>query len=74
MKFFVDNRKKLLLFQIPETLQLNELEEGQIGKILIRKSGKIEFCVNNEKYFNVSLSVGGSFLQVGSIYLNKNTV
>ena len=57
-------KEKLILFQIPENLKLNDLNEGHVGKIKIYKSGKIEFCVDEEKRFKVSLSVAGSFLQV----------
>ena len=57
--------EKLLLLQIPENLQLQELDdEGHIGKLRIRKSGRVELCIDNEKNFNVSLSVSGPFLQV----------
>ena len=56
--------EKLILFQIPENLKLNDLNEGHIGKIKIYKSGKIEFCVDEEKRFKVCLSVSGQFLQV----------
>lgn len=56
--------KKLILFQLPENLQLNELNEGKIGKVQIRKSGKIDMQFNDDKYLNVSLSVSAPFLQV----------
>lgn len=59
-----EERDKLLLFQIPETLGLGDLDEGQIGKLRIRKSGKIELCINDNIVLGVSLSVAGSFLQV----------
>ncbi|CAF0882860.1 unnamed protein product [Brachionus calyciflorus] len=55
--------ERLILFQLPENLQLNELNEGQIGKIRIRKSGKIEMSINDDKMLNVSLSVSAPFLQ-----------
>jgi hypothetical protein len=61
--------EKLILFQLPENLQLQDLEEGHIGKLKIRKSGRIELCIDDKKYLNVSLSVSGQFLQVNT--LNK---
>ena len=57
-------KEKLILFQLPDNLKLQDLEEGHIGKIRIRKSGRIELCVDDKKYLNVGLSVSGSFLQV----------
>jgi hypothetical protein len=68
--FNVDNTnesaesKKLILFQIPEHLVLQDLEEGHIGKLRIRQSGRVELVLNDEKYFDVSLSVSADFLQV----------
>ena len=56
--------EKLILFQLPENLQLQDLEEGHIGKIKIRRSGRIELCIDDKKYLNVALSVSGPFLQV----------
>lgn len=61
-----ESKKKLILFQLPENLQLNELSEGKIGKIRIRKSGKIDMQFNDDKYLNVFLSVSAPFLQVFS--------
>ncbi|RNA36253.1 DNA-directed RNA polymerase III subunit RPC4 [Brachionus plicatilis] len=66
--FFPDDylersKEKLVLFQLPENLQLNELNEGKIGKIRIRKSGKIDMLFNDDKYLNVCLSVSAPFLQ-----------
>lgn len=58
------NMEKLILFQIPEKLQLNELNEGHMGKIRIRKSGRIEMVINEDKLLNISLSVSAPFLQV----------
>ena len=63
-----DDRNKLILFQIPEHLSLHEFEEGHIGKLRIHKSGLVELVLNNEKYFDVSLSVSADFLQVIHIY------
>lgn len=56
--------ERLVLFQLPENLQLNEINEGKIGKIRIRKSGKIEMLINEDKMLNVNLSVSAPFLQV----------
>ena len=56
--------ERLVLFQLPENLQLYDLSEGKIGKIRIRKSGKIDMVINDEKLLNVSLSVSAPFLQV----------
>jgi hypothetical protein len=61
---FLFQKDKFVLLQIPENLQLQELDEGHIGKLKIRKSGRIELCIDSEKYLNVSLSVSGGFLQV----------
>lgn len=58
------SKERLILFQLPENLQLNELSEGKIGKIRIRKSGKVEMVFNDDKYLNVCLSVSAPFLQV----------
>lgn len=59
-----ESDEKLILLQMPENLNLNEMNEGHVGKIRVYKSGKIEFCLNQDKYMNVNLSVAGSFLQV----------
>lgn len=65
VKLFRENDKeKLVLLQMPDNLNLNELSEGRIGKIKVYKSGRIELCLNEEKYLNVCLSVAGPFLQV----------
>lgn len=63
-KIQLGERDKLLLFQIPETLNLNDLPEGHIGKLRFRKSGKVEMVINDNKCFDVTLSVCGPFLQV----------
>lgn len=57
-------KDRLVLFQIPETLNLTEMPEGHIGKLRIYESGKVEMVINDDKVFDVSLSVSGSFLQV----------
>ena len=57
-------KDRLVLFQIPETLNLAEMPEGHIGKLRIYESGKVEMVINDDKVFDVSLSVSGSFLQV----------
>lgn len=59
-----DQKEKLILFQIPEHLCLQDLEEGHIGKLRVRKSGRVELVFNDDKYFDVSMSVAGDFLQV----------
>lgn len=65
VNLFSDNDKeKLVLLQMPDNLNLNELSEGRIGKIKVYKSGRIELCLNEDKYLNVCLSVAGPFLQV----------
>lgn len=65
VKLFRENDKeKLVLLQMPDNLNLNELSEGRIGKIKVYKSGRIELCLNEDKYLNVCLSVAGPFLQV----------
>jgi hypothetical protein len=56
--------EKLVLLQIPDNLNLNEMSEGRIGKLRFYRSGKMELCLNGDKYLNVSLSVAGPFLQV----------
>lgn len=53
-----------MFLQLPDSLGLNALDEGHIGKIRVHKSGKITLCVNNGTLLNVSLSVSGAFLQV----------
>jgi hypothetical protein len=63
-------KEKLVLFQIPENLQLHSLPEGKIGKLRVRKSGRVEFYINDDKNLNVSLSVSGQFLQVKTQFLN----
>lgn len=57
------NKEKLVMFQLPENLELYKLGEGHIGKIKVYKSGKILLCLNDENYMNVTLSVSGAFLQ-----------
>ena len=59
--------EKLLLLQMPENLHLNELAEGQIGKIKVYKSGKMIMSLNDSILMNVTLSVSGAFLQVCQI-------
>ena len=61
---FENDKNNLILFQIPEHLSLHDLEEGHIGKLRIRKSGRVELVFNEDKKFDVSLSVSGDFLQV----------
>ena len=65
----MDDENKLILFQIPEHLSLHEMDEGHIGKLKVYKSGRVELVLNDEKYFDASLSVSGEFLQV--IYSTK---
>ena len=48
---------------MPDNLNLNEMSDGKIGKLRVYKLGRVELCLNDEKYLNVSLSVTGSFLQ-----------
>lgn len=62
--FRENDKEKLVLLQMPDNLNLNELSEGRIGKIKVYKSGRIELCLNEDKYLNVCLSVAGPFLQV----------
>lgn len=62
--FSENDKEKLVLLQMPDNLNLNELSEGRIGKIKVYKSGRIELCLNEDKYLNVCLSVAGPFLQV----------
>ena len=66
--FNTTESNKLVLFQIPEHLSLHDLGEGHIGKLKIRQSGRVELVFNDEKRFDVSLSVSGDFLQVKLIY------
>lgn len=69
-KYFLnEDIDRLVLFQIPETLNFCEMGEGHIGKIQVRKSGKIDFYVNDGKYLNISQSVCGTFLQVENTYI-----
>lgn len=58
-----EQNEKLILLQMPDNLNLNEMNDGKIGKLRVYKSGRVELCLNDEKYLNVSLSVSGSFLQ-----------
>ncbi len=58
-----EQNEKLILLQMPDNLNLNEMKDGKIGKLRVYKSGRVELCLNDEKYLNVSLSVSGSFLQ-----------
>ena len=59
-----EHEEKLVLMQMPENLNLNEMSEGRVGKLRFYRSGRVELCLNGEKYLNVSLSVAGPFLQV----------
>ena len=59
---------------MPDNLNLNEMSDGKIGKLRVYKSGRVELCLNDEKYLNVSLSVTGSFLQeAAGLELSTNT-
>ena len=66
-----EQEEKLVLLQMPDNLNLNEMNEGRIGKLRLYRSGKMELCLNGDKYLNVSLSVAGPFLQVIVFFLFK---
>jgi hypothetical protein len=52
-----NNKEGLVLFQLPDILQLHNKDEGHIGKLVTRRSGRIELILNNNKRLNVSQSV-----------------
>ena len=57
---------KVQFYSFAHLRSLHDLDEGHIGKLRIRKSGRIELVFNDEKVFDVALSVSGEFLQVSS--------
>lgn len=64
------NRSELLFFQMPDQLpnpggkksNLADLDEGFLGKIQLRKSGKVQFWINNV-LFDVDIGTQVGFLQ-----------
>ncbi len=72
MLFCYADSEELLFLQMVDCLQLSDLEEGQIGKIRVYKSGKTELCLNNSDLkFDLSLATDAAFLQV-TINLSDN--
>jgi len=58
-----ENRDDLILVQTPDSLQLEKLHEGEIGKLRVHRSGRITLCMNNNLLFNASVSSDSLFLQ-----------